>query len=97
MRHALALGTPKKKSFGAMFCTAEQYGWDPVFQYSGHTVLGSLDFGGSVRLSQGECEGARVIESFRVKVEQKAEKRRVGIYWGRAVGSRWPLLLMSML
>ncbi len=67
-----AYGDPKK-SFEAMFWTAEQYGWDPVFQYFGHTVLGALDFGGRVRIPQGEFEGAMVIESYPVITEQDAE------------------------
>jgi uroporphyrinogen decarboxylase len=67
-----AYGDPNK-SFEAMFWTAEQYGWDPVFQYFGHTVLGALDFGGRVRLPQGEFEGAMVIESYPVATEQDIE------------------------
>jgi len=67
-----AYGDPKK-SFEAMFWTAEQYGWDPVFQYFGHTVLGAMDFGGRVRIPQGEFEGAMVIESYPVITEQDAE------------------------
>jgi len=47
-----------EKSFRAMQWTSEQYGWDPIPQYSGHTVLGVMDFGGEVRLPKGEYEGS---------------------------------------
>ena len=63
-----AYGDPEK-SFYAMLWTAEQYGWEPIPQYFGHTVLGALDFGGRVRLPMGEYEGAMVVESYPVKTE----------------------------
>ena len=50
-----------EKSFESMMWTTEQYGWDPIPQYAGHTVLGAWDFGGKVRLPQGEYEGALVV------------------------------------
>ena len=31
------------------FWTAEQYGWDPLPQLSGHTILIVMDFGGEIR------------------------------------------------
>jgi uroporphyrinogen decarboxylase len=71
-----AYGDPEK-SFEAMIWTAEQYGWDPVFQYMGHTVLGALDFGGKVRLPQGEFEGGMVIQSLPVKTEQDVENLKL--------------------
>lgn len=49
------------KSFESMVWTTEQYGWDPIPQYAGHTVMGAWDFGGEVRLPQGEYEGALVV------------------------------------
>ena len=64
-----AYGDPEK-SFYAMLWTAEQYGWDPIPQYFGNTVLGSLDFGGKVRLPKGEYEGGMVVESYPVKTEK---------------------------
>jgi uroporphyrinogen decarboxylase len=64
-----AYGDPEK-SFHAMVWTAEQYGWDPIFQHFGHTVLGSWDFGGEVRLPKGEYEGGMVTESYPVKSER---------------------------
>ncbi len=64
-------------SFQAMKWTSEQYGWDPVPQYSGHTVLGAWDFGGEVRLPQGEYEGALVVTSYPVQVEGDIEKLRM--------------------
>ena len=68
-----AYGDPQK-SFEATLWTAEQYGWDPVFEYCGHSVLGALDFGGDVRLPQGEYEGGMVTLSCPVKTEQDIEK-----------------------
>jgi uroporphyrinogen decarboxylase len=62
------------KSFHAMVWTTEQYGWDPIPQYSGHTVLGAMDFGGDVRLPEGEFEGALVTKSYPVKNEDDIEK-----------------------
>ncbi len=58
-----------EKSFADMQWTTEQYGWDPVPQYAGHTVLGAWDFGGKVRMPQGEFEGALVVTEYPVKNE----------------------------
>lgn len=62
-----------EKSFQAMVWTSEQYGWDPIPQYAGHTVLGAWDFGGDVRLPQGEYEGALMVLSHPVKTEKDIE------------------------
>ena len=59
-----AFGDPEK-SFHAMVWTAEQYGWDLILHTFGQTVLGALDFGGEVRLPEGE-EGAMVVEMHRI-------------------------------
>ena len=66
-----------EKSFQAMLWTTEQYGWDPIPQYSGHTVLGVLDFGGEVRPPKGEYEGALVVESHPVKTEKDLENLKM--------------------
>ena len=63
-----------EKSFEAMLWTTEQYGWDPVPQYSGHTVLGAWDFGGKIRLPESEYEGALVVTEYPVKCESDVEK-----------------------
>ena len=52
----------------------EQYGWDPIPQYAGHTVLGAWDFDGDVRLPRGDYEGALVITSYPVQTEGDVEK-----------------------
>jgi uroporphyrinogen decarboxylase len=57
------------KSFADMQWTTEQYGWDPIPQYAGHTVLGAWDFGGEVRMPQGEFEGALVVTRYPVTSE----------------------------
>ncbi len=63
-----------KKSFDAMQWTAEQYGWDPVPQYAGHTVLGAWDFGGDVRLPKGQYEGALMVKSHPVSDEKEIDR-----------------------
>ncbi|MBN2034930.1 MAG: hypothetical protein JW836_16820 [Deltaproteobacteria bacterium] len=59
--------------FEAFFCAAEKYGWDLVPQNCPHVVLGSQDFGGTIRLPKSEFEGALVVTSFPVKTEQDIE------------------------
>ena len=66
-----------EKSFSAMQWTTEQYGWDPVPQYAGHTVLGAWDFGGRVRMPKGEYEGALVVTDYPVNAEEDVEKLRL--------------------
>ena len=61
------------KAFYGMLWTSEQYGWDPIPQYSGHTVLGILDFGGEVRLPKGEYEGSLILKSHPVQSEKDIE------------------------
>jgi len=56
-----------EKAFHGMLWTTEQYGWDPIPQYSGHTLLEILDFGGEARLPKGEFEGALVNKSHPVQ------------------------------
>ena len=62
-----------EKAFHGMLWTTEQYGWDPIPQYPGHSVLGVPDFGGEVRLPQGEFEGTLILKSHPVKTEQDIE------------------------
>jgi len=62
-----------QNNFYAMYWTAEQYGWDPIPQIVRHTVVETLDFGGDVRLPEGEYEGALVIKSFPVKSDSDVE------------------------
>jgi hypothetical protein len=40
--------------------TADLYDWDPMPQYSGHTVWGAIDFGGTVRMPVGRYESALI-------------------------------------
>jgi uroporphyrinogen decarboxylase len=65
------------KSFKAMMWTTEQYGWDPIPQYAGHTVLGAWDFGGEVRMPQGEYEGALVVKSNPVNAENEIDSLKM--------------------
>jgi uroporphyrinogen decarboxylase len=66
-----------EKSFEGMIWTSEQYGWDQIPQYLGHTVLGVMDFGGEVRLPKGEYEGALVIKSYPVQTEHDIENLKM--------------------
>lgn len=59
-----------EKSFSDMQWTSEQYGWDPIPQYAGHTVLGAWDFGGKVRMPEGEFEGSLVVTQHPVQNER---------------------------
>ena len=63
-----------EKSFQATLWTYEQYGWDPIPQYSGHTLLGAWDFGGDVRVPKGQYEGALVVTRYPVQSEEDIEK-----------------------
>ena len=65
------------KSFRAMIWTTDQYDWDPIPQYAGHTVLGAWDFGGEVRMPTGEYEGALVVVSYPVKSEDDIDKLKI--------------------
>ncbi len=66
-----------EKSFSDMQWTTEQYGWDPIPQYAGHTVMGAWDFGGKVRMPKGEYEGALVVTDYPVNAEEDIEKLRL--------------------
>jgi uroporphyrinogen decarboxylase len=58
-----------ERSFYAQMWTAEQYGWEPIGQFFGHTILGAGDFGGKIRLPKSEYEQSIIVESFPVKNE----------------------------
>ena len=62
-----------EKYFHAFSWAAEQYGWDLFPQNCPHTVLGAADFGGEIRLPEGEFEGALVVTSFPVNAEEEVE------------------------
>ena len=66
----------RKKVTADMQWTTEQYGWDPIPQYAGHTVLGAWDFGGDVRMPKGEFEGALVVTEKPVNSEEDVAKLR---------------------
>lgn len=66
-----------EKSFKATLWTYEQYGWDPIPQYSGHTLLGAWDFGGDVRMPTGQYEGAPIVTRYPVQKEEDIEKLQI--------------------
>ncbi|MBN1103133.1 MAG: hypothetical protein JXL84_06945 [Deltaproteobacteria bacterium] len=66
-----------EKYFHSFLWTAEQYGWDLFPQNCPHVVLGVTDFGGKVRLPQGEFEGALVVTSFPVSSEEDVGRLEV--------------------
>jgi uroporphyrinogen decarboxylase len=59
-----------EKCFEAAVWTADLYHWDPMPQYSGHTVWGAIDFGGTVRMPVGRYESALIITSHPVNCEE---------------------------
>lgn len=59
-----------ERCFYSQVWAAEQYGWEPIPQVFGHTVLGALDFGGEVRLPEGEYEEGIIVKSYPVKTER---------------------------
>lgn len=73
---AIAYVDPER-AFYAMQWAADQYRWDLIPQVVRHTVVEALDFGGDVRLPQGEYEGAMVVQSFPVKSEGDVENLKV--------------------
>lgn len=73
---AAAYSNPQH-NFSAMQWTAEQYGWDQIPQIVRHTVVETLDFGGDVRLPEGEYEGALIVKSFPVKSDSDVENLRM--------------------
>ncbi|MDD5008162.1 MAG: uroporphyrinogen decarboxylase family protein [Syntrophorhabdaceae bacterium] len=60
-------------NFYAMQWAAEQYAWDQAPQIVRHTIVEVMDFGGDVRLPEGEYEGALVVNSYPVKSESDVE------------------------
>ena len=66
-----------QKNFEAMLWVLEQYGWDSLTHLNGHTTLGTLDFGGIMRLPKGEFEGSLVEESFPVENESDVKRLKV--------------------
>lgn len=60
-------------NFYAMQWAAEQYAWDQAPQIVRHTVVEAMDFGGDVRLPEGEYEGALMVKSYPVKSESDVE------------------------
>ena len=63
--------------FDAVRRTAEQYAWDPIPQYPGHTIWGAIDFGGDVRLPDGEYESSLIIKSYPVQSESDLQNLRM--------------------
>jgi len=58
-----------EKCFQAAVWTADLYDWDPLPQYSGHTVWGAIDFGGEVRMPVGPYESSLIVTSHPVRCE----------------------------
>jgi uroporphyrinogen decarboxylase len=73
---SLAYSNPQQ-SFNSMQWAAEQYGWDQIPQIVRHTVMEVLDFGGDVRLPEGQYEGALIVKSFPVKSDSDVENLRM--------------------
>jgi uroporphyrinogen decarboxylase len=68
-----------ERHFYAMQWAAEQYGWDQIPQIVSHTVTEVLDFGGHVRLPEGEYENGLVVESFPISSDSDVENLRMPV------------------
>ncbi len=66
-----------EKSFKATLWTYEQYGWDPIPQYSGHTLYGAWDFGGEVRVPRGPYEGGLIVDRYPAQSEEDIENLKM--------------------
>jgi len=59
-----------QKTFEAKQWTAEQYGWDVIPFTIGHVILGGWDFGGEIKMPEGEYQEVLMITSPPVKTEE---------------------------
>lgn len=66
-----------QKSFYSQIWTSEQFGWDNIPLNMGHTLLGSLDFGGEVQLPESDYQQGIVITSYPVKTEDDIAKLKL--------------------
>ncbi len=64
------LQTDPQKAFNAMQWTCEQYGWEPERQVFAHTVLGSWDFGATMKMPDSAYAMAISVETSAVKTEE---------------------------
>lgn len=64
------LQTDPQKAFNAWQWTSEQYGWEPERQPIAHTVLGSWDFGATMKMPDSEYSMAIAVEVPAVKTEE---------------------------
>jgi uroporphyrinogen decarboxylase len=71
-----AIYVDPEESFLAQFKTREQYGWDSEPFY-GYASYGSWEFGGEIRLPEGEFEQAPSHGRFAVNDESDVEKLRL--------------------
>jgi uroporphyrinogen decarboxylase len=71
-----AIYTDPEKSFRAQLKTREQYGWDSEPFY-GYASYGSWEFGGEIKLPEGEYEQAPYHGRFAVNDESDVERLRL--------------------
>jgi len=64
------LQTNPQKAFNALQWTCEQYGWETERQVTAHTVLGSWDFGATMKISGSASLMAIAVETPAVKTEE---------------------------
>jgi len=63
------LQTDPYKAFNAKQWTCDQYGWEPERQVTAHTVLGSWDFGATMKMPDSEYASTIAVEDYAVKIE----------------------------
>ncbi len=63
------LQTDPQKFWNALRWTCEQYGFEPLWQYVAHTVLGSWDFGASMKMPDSPFAMAVAVDTTAVKTE----------------------------
>jgi len=63
-----------EKSFKGYLSVCERYGWDQILQFYCHTLLGAWDFGGQIRMPQGEYESGVIVTAYPVQSMADVEK-----------------------
>lgn len=63
------LQTAPQKAFDAMQWTCDQYGFEPIKDFDAHTVLGSWDFGATMKMPDNPYSMAIAVDAYAVKTE----------------------------
>ena len=66
--------TDPEMSFKSYIAVCDRYGWDQILQFYCHTLLGALDFGGRIRMPQGEYEIGVIVTDYPVDSPADVER-----------------------